>query len=160
MVEKLVRQTATLAAGLVIRVSFVAQPLKFRAAGVHLRDLVQVGSVIFHGSRALQAALLTALFALALTPRRRDAGPWLGSGTALAALALQLASMPSLDLRVAALASGQPLPPGPPLHAAYVLLELVKVAAPLTVAWRGGPEATGSARSAAGKSMAPGRRGA
>jgi hypothetical protein len=124
----LVPRVATLTAGSVIGISFVAQPLKFRADDVPLAHLVRAGSAISHGSHALQGVVLCALVALALLrpAATRGALGWLIA--ALGSLLLQSALMPAFDRRVEALAAGQPAGPAAGLHLAYVALELVKLA--------------------------------
>ena len=74
MLAKLIPRCAMLTAGTVIGISFVAQPLKFRAGDVPLAHLVRAGSAIFHGSHALQLVVLSALVLLALLPRAQARG--------------------------------------------------------------------------------------
>lgn len=134
--SRLLATLATLAAGVVTWVSFLAQPAKFAAADVPLAHLVSAGSAIFHTSHRVQAVVLLMLAVVALAARRRDAAPWVALAGATAALAPQAALMPIFDARVLALARGLVPSPQPLLHVAYVALELAKVAALLTLAWR------------------------
>lgn len=136
MLAKLIPRCAMLTAGTVIGISFVAQPLKFRAGDVPLAHLVRAGSAIFHGSHALQLVVLSALVLLALLPQAQARGALGLLSTALVSLLVQIALMPAFDLRVEALAAGQPQAPAAGLHLAYVALELLKLAALLSVGWR------------------------
>jgi hypothetical protein len=136
MASRLLSTFAALAAGLVTGVSFLAQPAKFGAADVPLAHLVSAGSAIFHTSHTAQAVVLPMLAVVALAARRRDAASWVALAGATAALAAQAALMPIFDARVLALTRGEALAPQPLLHIAYVVLELGKVAALLTLAWR------------------------
>ncbi len=135
--EALLPRAAMLVAGLVAGVSFIAQPLKFRAQDVPLAQLVSAGSAIFHGAHALQLLVLPLLLAAALRWRAHDGAAPALLAAASAALLLQLALMPAFDARVAALAAGQTLPPAPWLHVAYGALELAKLAALLAAGLRG-----------------------
>jgi hypothetical protein len=140
---------AVVTAGLVLGISFVAQPVKFSAPGVALAQQVRIGSVIFHASHAVQGVLLLALvLAIALAPALVPAwtakvGPWawvaLGAGVGIAAMSLALQSvglMPLLDERVAALGRGQVVPSEPWLHLSYVGLEVTKLLGLGHLAWR------------------------
>jgi ABC-type xylose transport system permease subunit len=133
MLAKLIPRVAMLTAGAVIGISFVAQPLKFRADDVPLAHLVRAGSAIFHGSHALQLVVLCALVVLALLRLAETRGALGMLVAALGSLLMQIALMPAFDRRVEALAAGQPAVPAAGLHLAYVALELVKLAALLSV---------------------------
>jgi hypothetical protein len=133
---RLLSTLAALTTGVVAGVSFLAQPAKFAAADVPLAHLVSAGSAIFHASHHVQVALLLVLAIVSVLARRRDATSWLTLAGATVALAAQAALMPVLDARVLALARGEALAPQPLLHVAYVALEVAKVAALLTLAWR------------------------
>ncbi len=137
MLARLVPRIALLTAGTVIGISFVAQPLKFRADDVPLAHLVRAGSAIFHGSHALQLAVLCGLVLLALLPRTRARSALGLLIAALGSLLVQIALMPTFDLRVEALAAGQPQAPAAGLHMAYVACELIKLASLLGVGCSG-----------------------
>lgn len=140
---------AVVTAGLVLGISFVAQPVKFSAPGVALAQQVRIGSVIFHASHTVQWVLLLALVgAIGLAPAlvpvwTAQVGPWawmtLGVGAGIATLSLALQSqglMPLLDERVAALGRGQTVPSEPWLHLSYVGLEVTKLLGLGHLAWR------------------------
>jgi hypothetical protein len=134
---------ATLTIGVVVGISFIAQPAKFSAADVTLAQQVRIGSVIFHASHKVQAVLLLALALVLVWGARRTLSPWAAGVTAASALALQVAwLMPLLDVRVASLSAGQNLAPQRWLHLGYIVLDLLKLAALLLFAWR----AAGAAR--------------
>jgi len=137
MLANLIPRGAMLTAGSVIGISFVAQPLKFRADDVPLAHLVSAGSAIFHGSHALQWVVLSALVVLALLRPAETRGALGLLFAALGSLLMQIALMPAFDQRVEALAAGQPAAPAAGLHLAYVALELVKLAALLRVGTQG-----------------------
>ncbi len=148
---------AVLTVGVVVGISFVAQPVKFSAADVALAQQVRIGSVIFHASHKVQLALLfatvlallltrplvlplalpSALAAAAAHRRAHALGPFAGLAVAGAALALQwLWLMPLLDERVAALSSGPAPLPQAWLHLAYAALEIGKLFGLLALAWQ------------------------
>jgi hypothetical protein len=128
---------AALTAGVVVGVSFIAQPVKFTAAGVGLAEQVRIGSVIFHASHKVQLALLLGLTVGVCCTRLRAPWPLALLTVATVGLSIQwLWLMPLFDARVAALSQGQTLPTRPGLHGCYVALEIGKVAALLGLAWQ------------------------
>jgi hypothetical protein len=128
---------AALTAGVVVGVSFIAQPVKFTAAGVGLAEQVRIGSVIFHASHKVQLALLLVLVAAVLAKRVDRLRSLIWLAVAVAALAAQwFWLMPLLDSRVAELSAGQTPAPNLWLHGAYVALEVSKLLALLALAWQ------------------------
>jgi len=117
-----------LAFGLVAGISLLAQPVKFLTPGLSLAELVSVGATIFKASHAVQAALLV-LMALVVPPRKLDATrSWLCLAACAAILAFQQTIlMPPMDTRLALLQAGAQPPPSWH-HAAYVVLEVSKLA--------------------------------
>jgi hypothetical protein len=136
MAARIVCLLSAATAAVVAGGSFLAQPARFLAADVPMAQLVSVGSVIFHVSHQVQCVLLLALMAGLAAARLRLLAPWLLFGVACAALASQAALMPVFDERVLTLAAGHVLPARLLLHAAYIALEMLKVAALLALAWR------------------------
>lgn len=127
---------ATLTAGVVIGISFVAQPVKFNAADVALAQQVRIGSVIFHASHQVQLVMLVLLAGAMLVARVPSTWLWSCAAAAVIALAVQaLVLMPRFDARVAALSAGQALASQPGLHGSYIALEVIKVLALAAVAW-------------------------
>jgi hypothetical protein len=77
---------AALTAGVVVGVSFIAQPVKFTAAGIGLAEQVRIGSVIFHASHKVQLALLLVLVVAVLVKRVDRLRPLIWLAVAVAAL--------------------------------------------------------------------------
>lgn len=112
--------------GMVLAISFLEAPLKFRAPGVTIPLGLGIGRVVF---RALNRAELV-LLALVLVGVALDPQPLLIVGTSAltALLAVQLAAVrPALNRRSDRVLAGEELPRSHG-HLVYVVLELVKVA--------------------------------
>jgi hypothetical protein len=128
---------ATLTVGVVVGISFIAQPVKFTAADVALAQQVRIGSVIFHTSHKVQAVLLLAVAIVLMSSGRQAATTWVAVALALTALALQMAwLMPPLDARVVALTAGQSPASQGWLHISYIGLDLLKLGALSFFVWR------------------------
>ena len=115
-------------AGVVIGISFIEAPVKFRAPTLTRTVALDVGRTVFHASQLVQAGLAALVLAAALFGRaaRRV---WLCLAAAGLALAVQMAWIfPVLDARAGAIVAGQ-APSGPNPHALYGVLEVVKVLA-------------------------------
>lgn len=114
--------------GMVLAVSFLEAPLKFRAPGVTLQVGLSIGRLVF---RALNVAevVLAVVVAVGLrtgTPGGRAVAAFV---VAVAALLVQLAAVrPFLQRRSDAVLAGVDAPRSR-AHLAYVALELVKVVA-------------------------------
>jgi hypothetical protein len=125
--------TATLAtslasalwAGLVVGISFVAQPAKFKTPQLTRNVALATGRRIFRSMHAAEAVLALACLLLANAAEGLlPAWPLL-----LATLILGLqafALMPALSLRVDALLAGKPFPPSAH-HMIFALLEIAKL---------------------------------
>ncbi|HEU5035435.1 MAG TPA: hypothetical protein VFT70_00410 [Nocardioides sp.] len=114
--------------GMVLAISFLEAPLKFRAPDVTLAIGLGIGRLVF---RALNAAevLLAVLVAIGLVAGSPDAAAVVAFLVAVTALVAQLVAVrPFLQRRSDAVLAGED---GPRSHAHfwYVGLELVKVAA-------------------------------
>ena len=119
--------------GLLIGVSFVATPVKFTAPTLEYAPALDVGRVTFGLFSKVEwgvAALLLLATGIAGLPRLPSLGA-AALGLLLAAQAIWL--LPILDVRVAAVIAGQPLPPTWH-HTAYGVLEAVKAALLLALA--------------------------
>lgn len=112
--------------GMVLAISFVEAPIKFRAPDVTLRIGLGIGRLVFRALNAIECGLAIVVLALVL---------FAGAGTAvvvstvvvLVVLVAQLAGVrPLLNRRSNAVLAGEE---GPRSHAhlAYVALECVKV---------------------------------
>lgn len=131
----MVRAIAYLWVGLILGVSFLATPIKFRAPTLTLPVALDVGRTTFHAFGKVEWVLSVALVAAALAVRPSTVTlDWLLVAVVISLVAVEaLVLLPRLDLRVAAIIAGSTPPPSK-LHLAYVGAEAVKVVALLTVA--------------------------
>ncbi|MGI8417700.1 MAG: hypothetical protein ACR2P2_16150 [Nakamurella sp.] len=114
--------------GMVLAISFLETPLKFRAPGITIPLGLGIGRIVFRALNIVEAGLAGVLIVALATS---GAGParWVLLAVAATVLALQLTFLrPRLDSRARQIiAGGQP--PRSRLHLVYVALELGKVAA-------------------------------
>lgn len=114
--------------GLVVGISFIEAPLKFRAPGVTLPLGLGIGRLVFKVVNTMEAVLAAIIVVvLILDPP----GQLVTTGLVLAvvALAVQLAFIrPSLTRRSNAVLAGQDAPRSS-AHHAYIALEIVKLLA-------------------------------
>lgn len=117
-------------AGLAAGVGFLATPAKFLAPSLTLPAALDVGRHTFRVYNTTEIVLL--VFALLVGGVATSKARWY-LALAVPALALALESLwllPALDRRVVAVLSGLPPPPDPSdLHAVYIGVEGVKLAA-------------------------------
>lgn len=113
--------------GMVLAVSFLEAPLKFRAPGVTLRVGLGIGRLVFRALNATEVVLAVALVvALVASP---PVGAVAAPAVAVAVLAVQLLLVrPRLTRRSEAVLAGQD-PPRSHAHHVYVALETVKAGA-------------------------------
>ncbi len=114
--------------GMVIAISFIEAPLKFRAPGVTLQVGLGIGRLVF---RALNGAelLLAATTAVALLVRPPSVGAVVAAAVAVVALVVQvLLVRPQLAKRSNAVLAGEDGPRSR-AHVVYIGFELVKVTA-------------------------------
>lgn len=114
--------------GLVLGISFLEAPLKFRAPGVTLRIGLGIGRLVFRALNLVEAAL-----ALVLTVVVALGSPTVAvavlTGAAVALLVVQLVAVrPSLNRRSDRVLAGEDLPRSR-AHHLYVALEVLKVVA-------------------------------
>lgn len=117
--------------GMVLAISFLEAPLKFRAPGVDLRIGLAIGRLVFRALNTAEAVLAVVIGAALVIGRP---GPTATGATAAAVvvLAVQLVGVrPALTRRSDQVLAGEE---GPRSHAHlwYVALEVVKVAALIT----------------------------
>jgi hypothetical protein len=114
--------------GMVLAISFLEAPLKFRAPGVTLQIGLGIGRLVFRALNTVEvgfALVILAIVAAGPTPVRITTA----FGVALAALAIQLIAVrPRLTRRSDAVLAGLDAPRSRG-HYAYVGLEAVKVVA-------------------------------
>lgn len=113
--------------GMVLAISFLETPLKFRAPGITLPLGLGIGRLVF---RALNLAevCLAALLTLALLAMRPPGSGWVLLGAAWLLLAVQIGLLrPRLDRRAVAVIAGRTPPPSRQ-HLAYIALDVTKIA--------------------------------
>jgi hypothetical protein len=112
--------------GMVVAISFIEAPLKFRAPGVTLPIGLGIGRVVFralNGVEAVLAIVLATTLALTQPPTLAVAA----AATALGALVIQLVAVrPALSRRSDAVLAGADAPRSH-AHYGYVGLEVIKV---------------------------------
>jgi hypothetical protein len=114
--------------GMVLAISFLEAPLKFRAPGVTLRIGLGIGRLIFRALNTLEL-LFAAIIAMVLFTHDTPNGLNVAITAAAGALLLQLVVVrPLLSRRTTEVLAGDEGPRSR-AHYAYVALELVKVAA-------------------------------
>jgi hypothetical protein len=114
--------------GMVLAISFVETPLKFRAPGINLRLGLGIGRLVF---RALNVCEMVLAFvvALALFTHETTARLDLALTVAIGTLFLQTVLVrPLLSRRTESVLAGEESPRSSP-HYAYVVLEVIKVLA-------------------------------
>lgn len=116
--------------GMVVAISFLEAPLKFRAPGVTVRIGLGIGRLVFRGLNTAEAILATVLLVSAAAAAQLPPARVIAAGaTAIAVLLIQLAVVrPRLSRRSDRVLTGEDVPRSH-AHYAYVGLELVKVAA-------------------------------
>ena len=114
--------------GMVLAISFLEAPLKFRAPDVTLRIGLGIGRLVFRALNACEAVLAAALvISLALAPTKT--GVWVAAAVAVAALLVQVVAVrPALSRRTDATLAGAEGPRSR-AHFVYIGLEVVKVIA-------------------------------
>jgi len=112
--------------GMVLAISFIEAPLKFRAPGVTLAIGLGIGRLVFRALNLCEA-VLAGIMLIALFVGRPSSAVVAAAVVAVVALALQvLAVRPSLMRRSDAVLAGADGPRSN-AHYVYVVLEVVKV---------------------------------
>ncbi|WP_245833319.1 hypothetical protein [Nocardiopsis flavescens] len=115
--------------GMVLAVSFLEAPLKFRAPGVTVRVGLGIGRLVFRALNGVEAVFAAVLVAVALLGAVPVPVPALA---AAGVLAVQLLAVrPGLNRRSDAVLAGEEAPRSR-AHLVYVVLEVLKAAALLT----------------------------
>ncbi|MEV6806346.1 hypothetical protein [Streptomyces sp. NPDC051132] len=113
--------------GMVLAISFLEAPLKFRAPGVTIPVGLGIGRLVFRALNAVEAVLAVAV-AAAVTVGDAPAGPAALTAAVAALLVIQLAVVrPLLNRRSDRVLAGEELPRSRS-HLGYVALEVLKVA--------------------------------
>lgn len=114
--------------GIVVAISFIEAPLKFRAPGITVPLGLGIGRLVFRAVNAVET-VLAAVIVVALVAGDPGRGTWLPLAIAIAALVLQLLAVrPALTKRSDAVLAGEDAPRSH-AHLAYVGLECVKLVA-------------------------------
>ncbi|WP_433366760.1 hypothetical protein ACQPZX_38355 [Actinoplanes sp. CA-142083] len=112
--------------GMVLGISFLEAPLKFRAPGVTLPIGLGIGRLVFRALNAVEVVLAAGIAVALLAGGARG---WVAFLVAVVALAVQLLAVrPALTRRSHAILEGLDAPRSRGHHA-YVALEIVKVVA-------------------------------
>lgn len=121
--------------GMVIAISFIEAPLKFRAPGITIALGLGIGRLVFRALNSVEAVIAVALIVLTVAGDGWPRAALAGIDAAIIALAVQvLAVRPALTKRSDAVLAD---PGHAPAHRSrshlwYVACEMVKVAALLT----------------------------
>jgi hypothetical protein len=119
-------------AGMVLGISFLETPLKFRAPGITRELGLGIGRLVFRALNRVEWVLALLLLAVLLvTPARQT--PWPLYAVAYLALLVQTVYLrPRLNARTERVLRGED-PPRSPLHLMYIILEAAKVTVLLTL---------------------------
>ncbi|WP_040695455.1 hypothetical protein [Nocardia vinacea] len=124
--------------GMVLAISFLEAPLKFRAPGITVPLGLGIGRLVFRALNIVEAVLAALLIVAALVVAPSDAVRiWLGVAAAILAIQL-LAVRPLLTRRSDRVLAGAELPRSH-AHYWYVGLEVVKVVSLLGLAIAAAP---------------------
>ncbi|GAA4615539.1 hypothetical protein [Saccharopolyspora hordei] len=114
--------------GMVLAISFLEAPLKFRAPGVDLRTGLAIGRLVFRALNTAEA-VLAVVVVVGLVAARPGGGVLAAAAAAIGLLVLQLVAVrPRLARRTATVLAGHDGPRST-AHLWYVALEVLKAAA-------------------------------
>ena len=114
--------------GMVLAISFLEAPLKFRAPGITVPLGLGIGRLVFTALNTAESALAV-LFLAALATAHADGHQWVPAVIATACLVTQLTVLrPPLNRRAAAVIAGDEVAPSR-LHLGYIVLEVIKAVA-------------------------------
>jgi len=117
--------------GMVIAISFLEAPLKFRAPGITVPLGLGIGRLVFTALNTAESALAV-LFLAALATAHAGGRGWVAAIVATTCLIIQMTLLrPPLDRRAAAVIAGDEVPPSR-LHLGYIALEVIKAFALIT----------------------------
>jgi hypothetical protein len=116
--------------GMVLAISFLETPLKFRAPGITVPLGLGIGRLVFRALAVAELALAASLTAALVLVNRSvivGAASWTFTALLWAVLAVQASVLrPRLDQRARLVVAGES-PPRSRLHLAYVALDGIKV---------------------------------
>lgn len=112
--------------GMVLAISFLEAPLKFRAPGVTTVLGLGIGRLVFRALNVAELVLLVVVGTALLVASGSPGATWLAAGSAGVLAAQMIAVRPALSRRSDAVLRGED-PPRSHTHLVYVALELLKV---------------------------------
>ncbi len=113
--------------GMVLAISVLEAPLKFRAPGVTLALGLGIGRLVFRALNLAEVTLVAILTAVCSVTLRPGITGWALLGAAWGLLVVQIVLLrPRLDRRALQIVAGGDLPPSRQ-HLAYIALEGVKI---------------------------------
>jgi hypothetical protein len=115
--------------GMVLAISFLEAPLKFRAPNVTLHIGLGIGRIVFRALNAFEAGLAVVLL-IAIVVGSPTSSAKAALAAAIGILVVQLVAVrPRLSRRTDAVLAGRDDVPRSHAHHVYVVLEVLKVAA-------------------------------
>jgi hypothetical protein len=119
--------------GMVLAISFLEAPLKFRAPGVTVPLGLGIGRLVFRGLNGVEV-VLAAVIVVTLVLVRPGPVALVGAVVAVACLLVHLVAVrPALSRRTERVLAGDDTGRGGHAHLAYIGLEVVKVSALLVL---------------------------
>jgi hypothetical protein len=113
--------------GMVLAISFIETPLKFRAPGMTIPLGLGIGRLVFTALNVVEIVLAVAIAILLLNDDTGSAQLWL-LVVVIGCLVAQVAGVrPVLNRRTNRFLAGE-TPPGSKVHLVYIALEVVKIA--------------------------------
>lgn len=112
--------------GMVVAISFLEAPLKFRAPGITLQLGLGIGRIVFRALNIAEIVLLVAIAIALIVGSPTAAGLWAAVVAAVVLVAQLLGVRPALTRRSNRVLAGENLPRSG-AHYVYVGLEVVKV---------------------------------
>ncbi|WP_284230888.1 hypothetical protein [Mycobacterium antarcticum] len=113
--------------GMVVAISFLEAPIKFRAPGVTLPVGLGIGRLVFKALNGVEIALLLVLLVACYVARPEQPAPVLLASVAVVLVIQVVVVRPPLNRRTDRVLAGAVLPRSR-MHWAYIALELAKVA--------------------------------
>ena len=120
--------------GMVLAISFLEAPLKFRAPGITLALGLGIGRLVFAALNRVEV-VLAVVIVIGAAPGPRPVGLIMGGAVAVGALVAQLVLVRPLLVRRSNRVLNGEQGPRSRAHHAYVALEVVKVLALVSVTW-------------------------
>jgi len=112
---------------MVLAISFLEAPLKFRASGITLPLGLGIGRLVFRALNGCEAVLAGALLVGSMLGRSPAVRLTLATALAVVLLVQVVGLRPGLDRRAQAIIAGADRTPSQG-HVSYIVLEVVKVA--------------------------------